>query len=69
MDTPSALTWEAVEKLSVDLMMNERLEGFRSVQRMCCDALLTGLDKNVLVKAVMGCGKTLAMVVRAIGAC
>jgi hypothetical protein len=52
-----------VEKLLVDLMMHERLEGFRSVQRMCCEALLTGLDKRVLVKAVMGCGKTLAMVV------
>jgi len=63
MENTPVLSCEEVEKLLVDLMMNERLEGFRSVQRMCCEALLTGLDKHVLVKAVMGCGKTLAMVV------
>jgi hypothetical protein len=57
MENTPFLTWEEVEKLLVDLMMNEWLEGFRWVQRMCCEAMLTGLDKNVLVKAVMGSRK------------
>jgi hypothetical protein len=38
MENTHILTCEDVEKLLVDLMMHERLEGFRSVQRMCCEA-------------------------------
>lgn len=53
---------EEMERLFVDLVLHERIDGFRAVQRMCCESVLNEDRKNVLVKAVMGSGKTQAMV-------
>ena len=60
---PMACTCSETERLYVDLAMHEKIKELRSVQRMCCKAVLSENHKNVLVKATMGSGKTHAMVV------
>ena len=62
MDASPEVTCADVERLFVDLAMHDRLRGFRAVQRMCCEALLSDAHSQLQVKASMGSGKTQAMV-------
>jgi len=62
MDVLPEATCADVERLFVDLAMHDRLTGFRAVQRMCCQELLSDEHHQLKVNASMGCGKTQAMI-------
>jgi hypothetical protein len=54
-------TLDDIQKLAVDLAMSEGFNEFRPVQWMSCEEIVKDIHKNVVVKATMGSGKTMAM--------